>query len=122
VHQFRTSVNAFLQQLFKVSARALHIHPATALSASIELGRTLLPVASEEVYVWEWQAPHWKPTLRLKRQLFGEIFSTWTLADFLEDEVPVYAQVVGEVTAAREVSPDVVRLLAVQGAEQHRHG
>ena len=66
VQQFRTSFNAFLQQLFKAGARVLHIHPATPLSASIEIGRTLLPKAFEEVHVWEWQAPDWKSTLRLK--------------------------------------------------------
>lgn len=66
VQQFRTRFNAFLQQLFKAGARVLHIHPATPLSASIEIGRTLLPKAFEEVHVWEWQAPDWKSTLRLK--------------------------------------------------------
>ena len=66
VQQFRTSFNAFLQQLFTAGARVLHIHPATPLSASIEIGRTLLPKAFEEVHVWEWQAPNWKSALRLK--------------------------------------------------------
>lgn len=66
VQLFRTSFNAFLQQLFKAGARVLHIHPATPLSASIEIGRMLLPKAFEEVHVWEWQAPNWKSTLRLK--------------------------------------------------------
>lgn len=66
VHQFRTSFNAFLQQLFTAGARVLHIHPATPLSASIESGRTLLLKAFEEIHVWEWQAPEWKQTLRLK--------------------------------------------------------
>lgn len=66
VQQFRSSFDAFLQQLFKAGARVLHIYPATPLSASIEIGRTLLPKAFEEVHVWDWQAPHWKSTLRLK--------------------------------------------------------
>ena len=66
LQQFRTSFNVFLQQLFAAGARVLHIHPATPLSASIEIGRTLLPKAFEEVHVWEWQAPNWKSTLRLK--------------------------------------------------------
>ena len=66
VQQFRTSFNAFLQQLFTAGARVLHVHPATPLSASIEIGRTLLPKAFEEIHVWEWQAPEWKPTLCLK--------------------------------------------------------
>ena len=66
LQQFRTSFNAFLQQLFTAGARILHIHPATPLSASIEIGRTLLPKAFEAVHIWEWQAPDWKPTLRLK--------------------------------------------------------
>lgn len=66
VQQFRTSFNAFLQQLFAAGARVLHLHPATPLSASIEIGRTLLPKAFEEVHIWEWQAPEWKPALRLK--------------------------------------------------------
>ena len=66
VQQFRTSFNAFLQQLFAAGARVLHVHPATPLSASIEIGRSLLPKAFEEVHIWEWQAPEWKPALRLK--------------------------------------------------------
>ena len=66
MQQFRTSFNVFLQQLFAAGARVLHVHPATPLSASIEIGRTLLPKAFEEVHIWEWQAPEWKPALRLK--------------------------------------------------------
>lgn len=66
LQQFRTSFNAFLQHLFAAGARVLHIHPATPLSASIEIGRLLLPKTFEEVHVWEWQAPEWRPALRLK--------------------------------------------------------
>lgn len=66
LHQFRTSFNAFLQLLFAAGVRIVHIHPATPLSASIEIGRLLLPKAFEEVHVWEWQAPQWKQALRLK--------------------------------------------------------
>lgn len=66
LHQFRTSFNAFLQHLFAAGARVVHIHPATPLSASIEIGRLLLPKTFEEVHVWEWQAPEWKQALRLK--------------------------------------------------------
>jgi hypothetical protein len=66
LQQFRTSFNAFLQHLFAAGARVVHIHPATPLSASIEIGRLLLPKTFEEVCVWEWQAPEWRPALRLK--------------------------------------------------------
>lgn len=66
VQQFRTSFNSFLQHLFAAGARVVHIHPATPLSASIEIGRLLLPKTFEEVHVWEWQAPDWKQALRLK--------------------------------------------------------
>lgn len=66
LQQFRTSFNAFLQHLFAAGARVVHIHPATPLSASIEIGRLLLPKTFEEVHVWEWQAPEWKQALRLK--------------------------------------------------------
>jgi hypothetical protein len=66
VQQFRTSFNAFLQKLSTAGARVLHVHPATPLSASIEIGRTLLPKTFEEIHIWEWQAPEWRPTLRLK--------------------------------------------------------
>lgn len=66
VQHFRTQFNTFLQQLFAAGARVLHVHPATPLSASIEIGRTLLPKAFDEVHVWEWQAPEWKLALRLK--------------------------------------------------------
>lgn len=64
--QFRTSFNAFLQHLFAAGVRVVHIHPATPLSASIEIGRLLLPKTFEEVHVWEWQAPEWKQAMRLK--------------------------------------------------------
>lgn len=66
LQQFRTSFNAFLQHLFAAGVRVVHIHPATPLSVSIEIGRMLLPKTFEEVHVWDWQAPDWKPTLRLK--------------------------------------------------------
>jgi len=66
LQQFRTSFNAFLQHLFAAGARVVHIHPATPLSASIEIGRLLLPKTFEEVHVWEWQAPNWKQALRLQ--------------------------------------------------------
>lgn len=66
LQQFRTSFNAFLQHLFAAGVRIVHIHPATPLSASIEIGRLLLPKTFEEVHVWEWQAPEWQPALRLK--------------------------------------------------------
>lgn len=66
LQQFRTSFNAFLQQLFAAGVRVVHIYPATPLSASIEIGRMLLPKMFEEVHVWEWQAPDWKQALRLK--------------------------------------------------------
>ena len=66
LQQFRTNFNTFLQKISTAGARVLHIHPATPLSASIEIGRTLLPKTFEEIHIWEWQAPEWKPTLRLK--------------------------------------------------------
>lgn len=66
LQRFRTSFNAFLQHLFAAGVRVVHIYPATPLSASIEIGRLLLPKTFEEVHVWEWQAPEWKQALRLK--------------------------------------------------------
>ena len=66
LQQFRTSFNAFLQYLFAAGVRVVHIHPATPLSASIEIGRLLLPKTFEEVHVWEWQAPEWRQALQLK--------------------------------------------------------
>jgi hypothetical protein len=44
-HQFRRGVDAFLQRLTGAGARVLRINPATPLSASIEIGRMLLPKA-----------------------------------------------------------------------------
>jgi hypothetical protein len=41
LQQFRTCFNSFLQLLFAAGARVVHIHPATPLSASIEIGRLL---------------------------------------------------------------------------------
>jgi hypothetical protein len=64
--EFRREFNAFLLSLARAGARVLHIHPATPLSASVEVGRLLLPKVFEEVHVWEWQAPQWKPAIRLK--------------------------------------------------------
>ena len=66
LQQFRTSFDAFLRHLIGAGARVVHIHPATPLSASVEIGRMLLPKTFEEIHVWEWQAPEWKQALRLK--------------------------------------------------------
>ncbi|MBS7690744.1 SAVED domain-containing protein [Pseudomonas lalucatii] len=66
VQTFRQEFNAFLMQLIRAGVRHLHIHPATPLCASVEIGRMLLPKTFEEVHVWEWQAPGWKQALRLK--------------------------------------------------------
>lgn len=65
LQQFRARFNNFLQLIFAAGTRVVHIHPATPLSASIEIGRLLLPKAFEEVHVWEWQAPSWKHAVRL---------------------------------------------------------
>lgn len=66
LQMFRREFNAFLMGLVRAGARVLHIHPATPLCASVEIGRMLLPKMFEEIHVWEWQAPQWKPALRLK--------------------------------------------------------
>ena len=66
VQAFKREFNAFLMQLVRAGASILHLHPATPLCASVEIGRMLLPKTLEEVHVWEWQAPEWKPALRLK--------------------------------------------------------
>lgn len=63
---FRREFNAFLMALVRAGTRVLHIHPATPLCASVEIGRVLLPKTFEEVYVHDWQAPEWKAALRLK--------------------------------------------------------
>lgn len=63
---FRRDLNAFLMALARAGARVLHIHPATPLSASVEVGRLLLPKIFEEIHVHEWQAPNWRTALRLK--------------------------------------------------------
>lgn len=63
---FRREFNAFLMALVRAGARVLHIHPATPLCASVEIGRVLLPKTFEEVHVHDWQAPEWKAALRLK--------------------------------------------------------
>ena len=62
---FRRAFNAFLMQLVRAGVRVLHIHPATPLCASVEIGRMLLPKTFEDVRVWEWRAPAWSQTLRL---------------------------------------------------------
>lgn len=66
LQRLRASFNSFLQLIFAAGVRVVHIHPATPLSASVEIGRLLLPKMFEEVHVWEWQAPEWKHALRLK--------------------------------------------------------
>jgi len=63
---FRREFDGFLQRLVGAGARVVHLYPATPLSASIEIGRMLLPKTFEEIYVWEWQAPEWKRALKLK--------------------------------------------------------
>lgn len=63
---FRSEFDSFLQRLTRAGVRVVHIYPATPLSASVEIGRMLLPKTFEEVHVWEWQAPEWKRALRLK--------------------------------------------------------
>ena len=63
---FRREFNAFLLNLHRSGARVIHLHPATPLSASVEIGRLLLPKVFEEVHVWEWRAPDWRPALRLR--------------------------------------------------------
>lgn len=63
---FRREFNAFLMNLHRSGARIIHLHPATPLSASVEIGRLLLPKIFEEVHVWEWRAPNWRPGLRLR--------------------------------------------------------
>lgn len=63
---FRNRFSAFLQRLSGAGARVIYIHPATPLSASIEIGRMVLLKTFEEIHVMEWQAPRWKPALRLK--------------------------------------------------------
>lgn len=63
---FRREFNAFLMALVRAGVRILHLHPATPLCASVEVGRMLLPKTFEEVRVWDWQAPHWKAALRLR--------------------------------------------------------
>ncbi|CAN0627319.1 SAVED domain-containing protein [Burkholderia multivorans] len=63
---FRREFNAFLMQLIHAGVRVLHLHPATPLGASVEIGRMLLPKTFEEVHVWEWAAPAWRRAVRLK--------------------------------------------------------
>ncbi|MGC3965145.1 MAG: SAVED domain-containing protein [Rhodocyclaceae bacterium] len=66
LQQFRRDFDTFLLRVMGAGASVLHIYPATPLSASLEIGRMLLPKVFQEVHVWEWQAPNWMPTLRLK--------------------------------------------------------
>ena len=63
---FRREFNAFLMSLVRAGVQVLHIHPVMPLCASVEVGRMLLPKTFEEVHVWDWQAPIWKPAVRLK--------------------------------------------------------
>lgn len=63
---FRREFNAFLLNLNRSGAQVIHLHPATPLSASVEIGRLLLPKVFEEVHIWEWRAPRWLRALRLR--------------------------------------------------------
>lgn len=63
---FRGAFDKFLLKIVQAGGRVIHIHPATPLCASVEIGRVLLPKVFEEIHVWEWRAPAWKPALRLK--------------------------------------------------------
>lgn len=64
--EFRREFNAFLMQLVRAGVRVLHLYPVTPISASVEIGRMLLPKTFEEIHVWEWQAPVWKRAIQLK--------------------------------------------------------
>jgi hypothetical protein len=66
VLEFRRQFNVFLMALIRAGVEVLHLMPATPLCASVEIGRMLLPKTFQEVRVWEWQAPAWRPTLLLK--------------------------------------------------------
>jgi hypothetical protein len=63
---FKREFSAFLLKLHRSGAQVIHVHPATPLSASVEMGRLLLPKVFEEVHVWEWRAPRWTRALRLR--------------------------------------------------------
>ena len=63
---FRREFDNFLLQLTNAGVRVMHVYPATPLSASIEIGRMLLPKTFEEIHVWEWQAPEWKRAVQIK--------------------------------------------------------
>lgn len=63
---FRREFNAFLLKLHRSGARVIHLHLATPPSASVEIGRLLLPKVFEEVHVWEWRAPNCLRALRLR--------------------------------------------------------
>lgn len=63
---FRREFNAFLLNLHRSGVRIIHLHPATPLSASVEIGRLLLPKVFNEVHVWEWRAPNWLHAIRLR--------------------------------------------------------
>lgn len=64
--EFRKRCNEFFVALTAAGARVIHVYPATPLSASVELGRLLLPKTLEEVHVWDKQAPKWVHALRLR--------------------------------------------------------
>ncbi|MCX8519345.1 MAG: SAVED domain-containing protein [Methylophilaceae bacterium] len=66
VQAFKKTFNDFLTNLVRSGVQVLHIHPATPLCASVEIGRLLLLKTFEEIHVWEWQAPNWKSAIRLK--------------------------------------------------------
>jgi hypothetical protein len=66
IRMFRREFDTFLTRLARAGARVLHLHPATPLCASVEIGRMLLPKTFEEVHVWDWRAPEWMNALRLR--------------------------------------------------------
>ncbi len=57
LNAFRRDFNAFLMALVRAGVRVLHIHPATPLCVSVEIGRMLLPKTFEEIHVHECKLP-----------------------------------------------------------------
>lgn len=66
LYEFRRRFDEFLMALLRAGVRVVHIHPATPLSVSVEIGRQLLPKTFEAVHVREWRVSNWYPALQIK--------------------------------------------------------
>lgn len=69
--KFRSLFNNFLTELHRAGVREIDLLPVTSLSASVEIGRLLLPKIFNRVSVWEYQKQQWRQALDLTNKAYS---------------------------------------------------